>query len=477
MFKRFSTNNMVTLFILDILLVQLALDLGMRLRFVLPFGQLIKAEWIGVYGGYSPTAFFHFCIGALWAVALLLASAYAPRRVIFWYDEFQRVFLAHTVAALALAGLLYLGRIELLRLTYLYFYVVCLALLLGYRVVLRIYYRMKRNNARELTRILVVGAGKVGRDLVNTLQSQHSSSLEVVGFLDDERQKNRSPVKGVPILGRLGDVTKIVREQEIDEVIFALPLHAHAQLANLVAKLHEQPIRMHVVPDYFDLAFHGATIESLGGIPLIGLRDPAIDGFHRFGKRLMDILLSTLVLVIFGPIMLLIALAIKLEDRGPIFYRAPRVGENGKVFNMLKFRSMIEDAEKLQAKINKVDKNGTVIHKQENDPRVTRIGRLIRRTSLDELPQLFNVLRGEMSLVGPRPEQPWLVDRYEPWQRKRFSVPQGITGWWQVNGRSENPMHLHTDQDIYYIQNYSWWLDIQILWRTIAVVLRGRGAY
>jgi lipopolysaccharide/colanic/teichoic acid biosynthesis glycosyltransferase len=173
----------------------------------------------------------------------------------------------------------------------------------------------------------------------------------------------------------------------------------------------------------------------------------------------------------------LISLCIKLEDGGPIFYFAERVGENGKLFRMIKFRSMVVNADKLQLQVNQVDSNGNVIHKQANDPRVTRIGRLLRRTSVDELPQLFNVLKGEMSLVGPRPELPWLVAKYEPWQHKRFAVPQGITGWWQVNGRSDNLMHLHTEQDLYYIQHYSLWLDLQILWRTVAVVLRGRGAY
>jgi exopolysaccharide biosynthesis polyprenyl glycosylphosphotransferase len=231
------------------------------------------------------------------------------------------------------------------------------------------------------------------------------------------------------------------------------------------------------VPDYFELAFFGATIENLGSIPLIGLRDPAIDGFDRLVKRIFDIVASTLGLLFFSLLMVAAAIAIKLEDGGPIFYRAPRVGENGRLFPMLKFRSMVVDADKLQVQVNRADANGHIIHKSAADPRVTRIGRWIRRTSVDELPQLINVLKGDMSLVGPRPELPWLVEKYEPWQRKRFAVPQGITGWWQVNGRSDNPMHLNTDQDLYYIQNYSIWLDIQIILRTFGVVLRGRGAY
>jgi lipopolysaccharide/colanic/teichoic acid biosynthesis glycosyltransferase len=191
----------------------------------------------------------------------------------------------------------------------------------------------------------------------------------------------------------------------------------------------------------------------------------------------MDIVISATVLLFFMPVMIAVALAIKLEDGGPVFYRAERVGENGRIFKMLKFRSMIVDADKLQHLVSHVDDNGNVVYKTAQDPRVTRTGRLIRRASIDELPQLINVLKADMSLVGPRPELPWLVDDYEPWQRKRFAVPQGITGWWQINGRSDNPMYMHTDQDLYYIQHYSWWLDIFILWRTVSVVLRGKGAY
>ncbi len=245
----------------------------------------------------------------------------------------------------------------------------------------------------------------------------------------------------------------------------------------MVARLQELPVRIHVVPDYFDLTFHAATIDNIGGIPLIGLRDPAIDGFQRFGKRLMDLALAGMALLCLWPFMMVVAIAIKLEDGGPILYSSTRVGENGRLFYMHKFRSMVVDADKLQQLVSHLDENGHLIFKHVNDPRITKIGRFIRRTSVDELPQLFNVLKGEMSLVGPRPELPWLVDSYEPWQRKRFTVPQGITGWWQVNGRSENPMHLHTDQDLYYVQHYSLWLDIQILWRTVSVVFRGRGAY
>jgi len=232
-----------------------------------------------------------------------------------------------------------------------------------------------------------------------------------------------------------------------------------------------------VVPDYLDLAISRATVEDFNGLPLVGLRDPAMAGSDRVIKRFFDLVLSTLLLLVTWPVMLLVALAIKLDSPGPALFMQERVGENGHPFKMYKFRSMVANAERMNTAVTTRGRDGVIIHKTPNDPRVTRVGRFIRRTSLDELPQLFNVLRGEMSLVGPRPELPWLVENYELWQRRRFAVPPGITGWWQINGRSERLMHMHTEDDLYYIQNYSPLLDLQILWRTIGVVVRGRGAF
>lgn len=476
MLKRFSTNFMVVLFLSDVVIAVASLAIAMSLRFALPIGQQILLDWVPRWF-YVPTAPLYLTVGVMWGLSFLLGSVYTPRKVIFWFDEFQRIFTSHTVAALSLAGLLYLAKKELPRLTYVYFYVVALALFIAYRVAIRAWYRLHRNARNDTTRVLIVGAGKVGCDVVSQMRKQHWSSMDLIGFLDDDREKLGQRILGLVVLGRVDEALTVIKRHQVDEVIIALPLHAHGRLANLVAGLNQLPIRLHVVPDYFDLAFHSATIESVGGIPLIGLRDPAIDGFQRFVKRLTDIILSVFGIICLSPLLLAVAAAIKLEDRGPIFYRAERVGENGRLFQMFKFRSMLVNADKMQSLVNQADAQGHIVHKRVGDPRITRVGQVIRRTSIDELPQLFNVLKGEMSLVGPRPELPWLVEEYEPWQRKRFAVPQGITGWWQINGRSDNLMHLHTEQDLYYIRHYSWWLDIQILWRTLAVVFRGKGAY
>jgi lipopolysaccharide/colanic/teichoic acid biosynthesis glycosyltransferase len=204
---------------------------------------------------------------------------------------------------------------------------------------------------------------------------------------------------------------------------------------------------------------------------------PRLDPFERQVKRVFDLLVGTVTLVVMLPLMAAVAVAICLDSPGPAVIRQQRVGEQGKLFWMYKFRSMVKDAESRLAQAVKISADGRLQHKYPDDPRVTRVGRFIRSTSLDELPQLINVLKGEMSLVGPRPELPWIVEQYEPWQWRRFAVPQGITGWWQINGRSDKPMHWHTEEDLFYIQNRSLLLDIQILWRTLGAVAKRRGAY
>jgi lipopolysaccharide/colanic/teichoic acid biosynthesis glycosyltransferase len=194
-------------------------------------------------------------------------------------------------------------------------------------------------------------------------------------------------------------------------------------------------------------------------------------------KRAFDLLFGFLVLIFAFPIMALSVLMVYFEDGFPVIFRQTRVGKDGHLFTMFKIRTMVKDAEQLQSRIGMFDLNGNLIHKAKDDPRVTRVGRFLRRFSLDELPQLFNVLAGTMSLVGPRPEIPYLTEKYEPWQWKRFEALPGITGWWQVNSRSGKPMHLNIEDDLYYIQNYSIWLDLQIILRTIWVVLIGKGAF
>jgi exopolysaccharide biosynthesis polyprenyl glycosylphosphotransferase len=253
-------------------------------------------------------------------------------------------------------------------------------------------------------------------------------------------------------------------------------VQAQQYVTELVRDLQALPVNIRFVPDVFDLAFLHVRAEDFGGMPLLSLKEPTLDPFQRLTKRIFDLVLASLLLIPALPLMAVIAAAVKLNSPGPVLFKQERVGEGGCLFGMYKFRSMIVGAEQHRDEVVTVDDEGNMCHKHSHDPRVTRVGHFLRHLSLDEIPQLFNVLKGEMSLVGPRPEMPWLVEKYEPWQRKRFDVPQGVTGWWQVNGRSQ-PMYMCTEEDLFYIRNYSLWLDIRILWRTIEAAVSGRGAY
>jgi exopolysaccharide biosynthesis polyprenyl glycosylphosphotransferase len=213
-------------------------------------------------------------------------------------------------------------------------------------------------------------------------------------------------------------------------------------------------------------------------MPLVTLKEPALDGVERIAKRALDLAVTSAALLLLWPVMLLVAAAIKLDSSGPVLFKQQRVGMNGRLFRMYKFRSMRADADKdIDVILENTPDGRRQLRKDLPDPRITRVGRHLRRWSLDELPQLFNVLRGEMSIVGPRPELPLLAAQYEPWQRKSLCVPPGITGWWQITDRADESQSLRSEADLYYIRNYSLLFDLQILLRTVAAVVKGKGAY
>lgn len=467
--KRMDTNLVTLLLLVDLALTELALYLAQVVRFRLPYGEPLPVSLISLH------PYVYAMVAFIWAGSLI-TFVYRPRHFRRLGEELYALTLATVTSTLLLAGALYLSFRDVSRLLFIYFCLIDLYLLIGVHVWFRLVRQVAGMNGHQ-TRVLIIGAGRVGRELVAALSRDDSSGLVVVGYLDDDPEKIGAEFSGVKVLGSLEQTISIINQHRIEEVIFTLPLHAQDKVISLALELQRLPVRVWIVPDYFDLAFTRTRLADLGGIPLIGLREPAIDGVQLILKRIFDLILSTAGLFLTSPLFLLIAIAIRLDSPGPVIFKQQRVGENCKLFWMYKFRSMVADAEQQQHQVVQSNGNGPVVHKVKDDPRVTRVGRFLRRTSLDELPQLFNVLKGEMSLVGPRPELPWLVDRYEAWQRKRFAVPPGITGWWQVNGRSERMMHLHTEDDLYYIQNYSLWLDLKILWKTIGVVLRGEGAY
>lgn len=471
MLKRFSLRYVIFALFVDIACVVGALRFAIYLRQILPYGLV---PFSPQYPEGIPPLYIYPLAIILWALTAFAVSLYDPQKSYKAVDEFQTLTLTLFFFTLTLMGALYFSYRETSRVLMLYA-VLSMTLGLGtWRVVARFVFRLQPQRRSSATRVLIVGAGVVGQKVAEMINGYIWTGLTLVGYLDDDPAKQWTDLA---ILGRVDDVRDIVNAQNIDDVILALPPTAHQKVNRVVSQLLKLPVNVRIIPDYFSLALFRATVDDFGGIPMINLRDPALNDYQRLSKRLFDLCLGSLLTLAALPVMTLIATAIKLDSSGPVLFRQKRVGENGRLFDMYKFRSMVINAEKLQEQVNQVDTEGHVIHKVENDPRVTKVGRFIRRWSLDELPQFLNVIKGDISLVGPRPELPWLVEEYEPWQRKRFAVPQGITGWWQVNGRSDKTMHLHTDEDLYYVQNYSLWLDIYIILKTPWVVFRGKGAY
>ena len=484
MLKRFGLRFVMWLFLADLTLTAFALRLSSAVRLWLPWGAEIDLETVTL------SFYVYLMVLFIWAVVFQMFSVYDPKRTLRLVDELQQLVLAAFMSTLGLAGALYFSFRDISRLQVIYFFGLDLALLMGLRVLLRLLFHLQGERRHNARRVLIIGAGQVGQQVAAMIREFAWAGLELVGYLDDApywTRYNASPERstvldtvqcdGPPVLGGLEDALRLVKELQIDEVVVALPLRDHERLAAVTYALQEVPVNIRVVPDYFNLVFLRAAAEDFGGMPLITLREPALTEFQRVVKRAFDLVLGTVLMVASLPLMALIALAIKLDSPGPIIFKHQRAGENGKLFLMYKFRSMVEGADERREEVIGRAPDGTIIHKRPDDPRVTRVGRFIRAFSLDEMPQLFNVLRGEMSLVGPRPEIPWLVKGYEEWQRKRFAVPPGITGWWQVNGRADKLMHAHTEEDLFYIKNYSLLLDLQILWRTVGAVLKRRGAY
>jgi exopolysaccharide biosynthesis polyprenyl glycosylphosphotransferase len=409
----------------------------------------------------------------MWVGVLLLFSVYDGRRNLRVMDEVSSLAFGSLLAVVSLAGVLYLSYRDVSRFLFLMTAGLAFLCMLAWRAIARLAFKRHGLHSRP-RRVLILGAGTIGRIVASQIVQQRQAGLALVGFLDDDAEKQATRVD---VLGSLDGVRRVVIEQGIDDVVFALPVEAHERLTAVACMLHDLPLHVWVIPDYFSLVLHRAKPDEFSGIPMLDLRAPALNEYQRLIKRVFDLFLTLLLMPFALPVVGIVALIVRLDSPGPIFYRTRRAGENGRVFQMYKFRTMVVGADKMLRQALEPDQNGVVNHKKSSDPRITRAGRILRRTSLDELPQLFNVFKGDMSLVGPRPELPELVERYSLWQRERFAVPQGMTGWWQVNGRSDRPLHLNTDDDLYYVRNYSLWLDVTILFRTAWVVLRGKGAF
>jgi exopolysaccharide biosynthesis polyprenyl glycosylphosphotransferase len=470
MLRRFSVDFAVFSMFLDMVLALLSLSFA---NFIRP--HLSPLPFVAELGEpYSVPLPLYLVFPILWVLILQLVSVYDARRNLQFSREVYSLTVGSILAGVTIAGTLYLSYRDMSRVLFVSFAILTYTLLILWRAAYLLTFRGRLSDRMQQRRVLIVGAGQLGCEVWERILAYKRLGLVVVGFLDDDPNKLK---KNHNVIGSTLKAREEVLDKLVDDVIIALPPRAYQKVNNLVAVLHDLPVKVWVIPDYFHLALHKATIEEFAGIPMLDLRAPALNDYQRMVKRIFDLVLTLTFLPLALILMGMIALAIRLEGKGPILFRQQRVGENGRLFEMLKFRTMVDHAEELRYLVERFDQDGHLIHKSMHDPRITKVGRFLRQISMDELPQLFNIIKGEMSLVGPRPEMPYLVEKYEGWQRKRFAVPQGLTGWWQVNGRSDKPMHLHSEDDLYYVQNYSLLLDLQILWKTIGVVLQGKGAY
>jgi Undecaprenyl-phosphate glucose phosphotransferase len=318
----------------------------------------------------------------------------------------------------------------------------------------------------NLQRILVVGAGALGREITQKIVAHRELGFEVVGFVDDDPGKHGSNFSGVPVLGPTREIESIVQERDVHQVFVALPVEAHRKMLRILQAVSRECVEIKLVPDILQYATLKASLEDVDGTPVINLSQVPLQGWSSLIKRAMDVVLSLAALAVLLPFFPVLAALIWLEDRGPIFYRQERMGLDGQSFMILKFRSMRVNAESSTGPVWAI----------KNDPRRTRVGELLRRWSLDELPQLWNVLKGEMSLIGPRPERPAFVNEFKhkiPQYMLRHRVKSGITGWAQVHGwRGNTSIRKRIQYDLYYIENWSLKLDLKILWMTVRKGLR-----
>jgi exopolysaccharide biosynthesis polyprenyl glycosylphosphotransferase len=383
-------------------------------------------------------------------------------------DESFRVSKSVLLATLLLTGLLYLGNYQLSRYFFLALSSFNILVLLGCRLVWRFYFERLVKSGKAGTHVLIVGATDSGLKIANEIQRNRSLGYVVKGFLHDELNLHPS------ILGKVRDLPTVARDHFADEVIIALPPKSR-QAKEAILQARELCLDITVVPEMFDELGVDSAVEYVGSVPIIELHREPIPAIGIMAKRFMDIVLSSVGLVAIAPFVALLAIIIYIDSPGPIFYVSDRVGKKGRIFGFYKLRSMVPGAELRKADLKGLNERDGVLFKMTNDPRVTRIGKVMRKYSLDEIPQIWNVLRGEMSLVGPRPPLVSEYKNYRPEHRRRLDVVPGLTGMWQVGSRKDPSFETYVAQDLQYIENWSLLLDFKILLKTIPAVLRGTG--
>jgi len=460
--------------LIDLAVVNLAFVLAYALRYPLGFPSRVS------HFNYQPLHEFlpaELLLTAILAVALPYTGLYRRTRGAPWVAKLSAVFNGTTVSVGLLIVTSYLSRLYAeSRGLYIIAWALIVALLALDKALLNRIRGWLHRRGIGVENVLIIGASDMGKMMMQHIAGEPGLGYHLLGFLDDMPQP-RGRFGRFAHLGNVDQLADVVDSYDVAEVIIALPASQHQKAWEIVSRCQERNVRYKVVPDLFEISLSQVDVDEIAGIPLIGFREGTISGVNLLVKRSLDVILAGLAMILSAPLWLAAAIAIKLDSKGPVLYRQIRVGKGGRHFTFYKFRSMCDGADEEWQRLRAFNETDGPILKIKNDPRLTRLGRMLRRSSIDELPQLLNVLRGDMSLVGPRPPLPAEVLQYEPWHHKRLAVAGGMTGLWQVSGRS----HLNFDEmvmmDLYYIEHWSLGLDLKILWRTLPAILSGKGSF
>lgn len=457
----------------DLLALNLSFIVAYFLRYELEIGGEIPGEFDVSYPDYVPV---QAAMTGILLVTFLLKGMYRLPRSVSLVGEFSSVLSTTSVGVMMLFAALSMTKYPASsRALFIFFWLLAMVSVGLARALHRLLTAAFQRRGIGLKRILVVGGNNaLGRRIMHSIATERSVDARVIGFVDLEPCDDFGRFR---CLGTVGDIARIVREHQVDEIVIALPAASHDQMLKIVDHCERESVSFRVVPDLYQMRLNRVDVDTINGIPLIAMSQVQIRGWNLLIKRVLDVSVAMTLLTLFAPLLALVALAIKLDSPGPVLFRQTRTGKGGAPFTLYKFRSMRKDAEDELPQLLAMNEASGPIFKIREDPRMTRIGKVLRRTSLDELPQLINVLKGEMSLVGPRPPIPHEVAKYEDWHMRRLEVSPGMTGLWQVSGRSEIPFDEMVMLDIYYIENWCLALDLKILLRTIPAVLDGGGAF
>jgi exopolysaccharide biosynthesis polyprenyl glycosylphosphotransferase len=463
------------LVISDVVLINVGFAIAYWLRYELQLLRAVDPAFLVPFYVFIP---FILSLTTLLILIYRREGLYRLSQGTSWFDEVYSIVNGTTTASVIMVVVVFITRpIFYSRLIFFYAGALIIVLLGFSRLVKNLWVRSMRRRGVGVARAIIVGAGEVGRTVMRTLVAQPDLGYEIVGFLDDDPAKGTSSIGRFKGLGGLDRLSLLIQDEAIDEVIITLPWQYHRKIMAIMAQCERENIAARIVPDLFQMTLSRMSVTEMGGIPLIGIKREPISPVALIVKRVVDVAFALCLLIFTAPLMGLIVLVIKLDSPGPVLFRQARVGKAGRPFTLYKFRSMAVGAEEQKELLRNLNEADGPLFKIKADPRVTRLGRFLRRLSLDELPQFYNVLRGDMSIIGPRPALAEEVAQYQPWHMRRLEIAPGITGLWQVSGRSELPFDEMALLDIYYVEQWSPALDLKILLRTIPTVLFGDGAY